>query len=94
MQEEKDPLPGAPAPDGKIEFPAGRLALPGTRSGRLVNAWSLSLCGAIAALAGLCVFRPDPYLDILRFVPEGLFILYNEKAGTAFIGMNEDFQYS
>ena len=76
MQEEKDALPGTLAPDGKIEVPAGGLLLPGSRSGGLVNAWSLSLCGAVAALAGLCVFRPDPYLDILRFVPEGLFITF------------------
>ena len=77
MQEEKDaPIPEALAPDGKIEVPAGGLVLPDAHGKGLVNAWSLSLAGALAALTVLCTFWPDPYLDILRFVPGGLLITF------------------
>ncbi len=76
MQDAKDPLTGALSPEGKIEVPAGGLVLPDPRAGGLVNAWSLSLFGALAVLTVLCVFWPEPYLDILRFVPSGLFITF------------------
>lgn len=47
-------------------------SIPDPREWRIVNAWSIALAGAIMTLCWLAWFRPDPYLQILRFVPDGL----------------------
>jgi polar amino acid transport system permease protein len=76
QKENENVLPAGVAPEGKIEVPAGGLILPSPQKNSLINAWSLSLVGALGALTILCIFWPDPYLDILAFVPEGLFITF------------------
>ncbi len=77
MREDNDnSLPAGVAPEGKIEVPAGGLVLPEPRKNSVVNAWSLSLVGALTALTVLCTFFPDPYLEILKFVPGGLLITF------------------
>jgi polar amino acid transport system permease protein len=42
----------------------------------MINAWSLALFGAIATLTILCTVWPDPYLDVLTFLPGGLVITF------------------
>ena len=69
-------IPPNVAPEGKIVVPGGGLRLPDPPRRPVVNAWSLSLVGALAALVILCTFWPDPYLQILAFVPEGLLITF------------------
>ncbi len=75
-ENEENSLPAGIAPEGKIEVPAGGLVLPDSEKGNLVNAWSLSLVGAVVVLAFLCIVWPDPYLEILCFVPEGLLVTF------------------
>lgn len=36
------------------------------------SAWRISFFGAITLLVALPLFSPEPYLDILRFVPDGI----------------------
>jgi polar amino acid transport system permease protein len=38
----------------------------------LFSAWNISFFGALALLVLLPLFRPKPYLEILKFVPDGL----------------------
>jgi polar amino acid transport system permease protein len=41
-----------------------------------LSAWNISFFGAIAMLAGLAIFSPDPYQRILAFVPDGLAVTF------------------
>lgn len=75
-ENEENGLPAGLAPEGKIEVPAGGLVLPDSEKKGLVNAWSLSLVGAVVVLTVLCTVWPDPYLEILRFLPEGLVVTF------------------
>lgn len=47
---------------------------PGEKS--LINAWSISLAGAVGSLLALCVFFPDPYRQILFYLPDGILITF------------------
>lgn len=40
------------------------------------NAWKLSFYGALTAIGYLCISKPDPYWDILRFVPDGVLVTF------------------
>lgn len=51
-------------------------SIPNPREWRLINAWSISLCGAICSLVCLCLFWPDPYLQILAELPKGIAITF------------------
>ncbi len=75
-ENEENGLPAGMAPEGKIEVPAGGLVLPDSEKGGIINAWSLSLVGAVAVLTVLCTLWPDPYLEILRFLPGGLVVTF------------------
>ena len=76
LDEKNNDLPASVAPEGKIEVPAGGLVLPETRKGSMINAWSLALFGAVVVLTTLCTVWPDPYLDVLKFLPGGLVITF------------------
>lgn len=51
-------------------------SIPDPRERRLINAWSLAFTAAIATLVTLCVVSPDPYLNILLFLPDGLLVTF------------------
>ncbi len=51
-------------------------SIPDHREWRLVNAWSLALFGAIVSLILLCMVWPEPYLDIVAFLPDGLLVTF------------------
>lgn len=51
-------------------------SIPDPREWRVINAWSIALAGAVLTLFYLAWFKPDPYLDILRFVPDGLIVTF------------------
>jgi polar amino acid transport system permease protein len=38
----------------------------------VLSAWNISFFGAIIILVSLPIFSPDPYRDILKFVPDGI----------------------
>jgi polar amino acid transport system permease protein len=42
----------------------------------LFTAWRMAFFGALAALAALVALRPDPYLRILRFIPDGIVVTF------------------
>ena len=51
-------------------------AIPVASDKGLVSAWRLSFFGALATLAWLLIFHPDPYLRIMKFIPDGIFITF------------------
>jgi polar amino acid transport system permease protein len=55
----------------KIEVSDGAL-IPDKGDKNVFSAWNISFFGAIALLVILPVTKPQPYLDILKFVPDGV----------------------
>ncbi|NLX18651.1 MAG: amino acid ABC transporter permease, partial [Desulfobulbus sp.] len=51
-------------------------AIPRAGDKGLVSAWWLALIGAGSLLVLLPLLKPDPYLSILRFVPDGILITF------------------
>lgn len=51
-------------------------SIPNPREWRVVNAWSISLVGAVGSLIALCVIWPDPYQRILLYLPDGILITF------------------
>ncbi len=51
-------------------------AIPSKEDVGLFTAWRLAFVGSIAITVGLVVFKPDPYLEIIKFVPDGILITF------------------
>ena len=51
-------------------------AIPKASDKGLVSAWRISFLGAVAVLAYLLIDRPDPYLRIFKFVPDGILVTF------------------
>lgn len=62
-------------PPMRIEITDGA-SIPDPKDTRLITAWSLSLMGAVLLLGSLCVFKPEPYLDIVSLLPEGIWVTF------------------
>lgn len=62
-------------PPVRIEVTDGA-SIPDPKDKRLVTAWSLSLFGAVGLLVFLCVRWPDPYLHIVKLLPEGIWVTF------------------
>jgi len=59
----------------KIEIGDGA-AIPRRKDFGLFNAWYISFFGAIAAILLLVIFKPNPYLRILKFLPDGVVVTF------------------
>ena len=55
----------------KIEITDGTL-IPGKAEGSIFSAWKIAFFGAISLLVILPLAKPDPYLEILTFIPDGV----------------------
>lgn len=57
----------------------------------ILSAWNISFFGALFLLAFLAIRSPDPYMDILAFVPDGLLVTFGVTVtsiiGALFIGL-------
>ncbi len=51
-------------------------AIPSPRDKGLFTAWRISFFGTLAIIAYLLLFRPDPYLDIIKFLPDGIVVTF------------------
>ena len=51
-------------------------AIPDKSDKGLFTAWRVSCFGAIGLIILLCLVKPDPYLDILMFVPDGVLVTF------------------
>lgn len=63
------------ASDPITRMGGGAGSLPG-RSGGLLSAWWIAFLGALGALIGLVLFCPDPYLRLLKFLPDGILVTF------------------
>ncbi len=59
----------------KIDVTDGA-AIPSEKDKGLFTAWRIAFFGSILLIIGLCVFKPDPYLEILEFVPDGVMVTF------------------
>lgn len=59
----------------KIEVTDGTL-IPGKGEKAVFSAWKISFFGALVLLVLLPVLKPDPYFDILKFVPDGILVTF------------------
>jgi polar amino acid transport system permease protein len=51
-------------------------AIPRKSDKGLFTAWRFAFFGAIAAIAALVLFKPDPYREILLFLPDGVLVTF------------------
>jgi polar amino acid transport system permease protein len=51
-------------------------AIPRKKDKGLLNAWRLSLAGALGCIAFLVFSQPDPYWRILQFLPDGVLVTF------------------
>ncbi|WP_291327776.1 amino acid ABC transporter permease [Desulfovibrio sp. UCD-KL4C] len=59
----------------KIEVTDGA-SIPGQHDKGLLNAWWVSFIGAISVILFLVITKPDPYKDIILFVPDGILVTF------------------
>lgn len=52
------------------------VAIPTKADVGLFTAWRIAFFGAIAIFIGLAVFKPDPYWNIIKFVPDGILVTF------------------
>lgn len=51
-------------------------AIPSKKDIGLFSAWRISFCGAIVILIYLVISKPDPYLKIVKFLPDGIIVTF------------------
>ena len=51
-------------------------AIPRRKDAGLFSAWWIAFLGALLTLVSLLVFDPDPYLKILKFLPDGIVVTF------------------
>ena len=51
-------------------------AIPRKKDAGLFTAWRMAFFGALSCLALLATLRPDPYLAILKFIPDGIVVTF------------------
>jgi polar amino acid transport system permease protein len=76
----------APKPPPPIEVTDGA-AIPLKSDVGLFTAWRLAFFGALAAVALLAAARPDPYLRILLFVPDGVLVTFQVTVGAILLAL-------
>ncbi|WP_320169987.1 amino acid ABC transporter permease [Maridesulfovibrio sp.] len=59
----------------KIDVTDGA-GIPVKNDSGLLNAWWVSFIGALGIIAYLIIAKPDPYRDILLFVPDGIVVTF------------------
>jgi len=52
------------------------VAIPSKEDIGLFTAWRVAFFGAIGILLFLAIFKPDPYLKIMKFVPDGILVTF------------------
>lgn len=65
-----------PESKGNIVLVTDGASIPSPGELRIVNAWSISLVGAICALLALVLIWPEPYRRIVGYLPEGALITF------------------
>ncbi len=53
----------------------------------LFTAWRLAFVGALATLSWLAFTRPDPYMKIITFVPDGILVTFKVTVGAILLAL-------
>ena len=69
-----------PESKGNIVLVTEGPSIPSPEGRRIVSAWSIALFGAIATLFTLCAVWPEPYLDVVAFLPDGILTTFEVTA--------------
>ena len=64
-----------PQPTPRIEISDGA-SIPDPWDKNLINAWSISLFGAVFLLTYLCYTQPDKYGSVLKLLPDGIGVTF------------------
>ena len=59
----------------KIEVSEG-CAIPKKNDIGLFTAWRVAFTGSISIIIALVYFKPDPYLEIIKFLPDGILVTF------------------
>jgi polar amino acid transport system permease protein len=51
-------------------------SIPSKKDAGLFSAWRIAFVGAILTLSYLALSRPDPYYEILKFIPDGILVTF------------------
>ncbi|AJE04649.1 amino acid ABC transporter permease [Geobacter pickeringii] len=62
-------------------------AIPSKSDIGLFTAWRFAFFGAVILLVYLAVTRPDPYLAILKFVPDGILVTFEVTVGAILLAL-------
>ncbi|GAB4296572.1 MAG: amino acid ABC transporter permease [Desulfuromonadia bacterium] len=62
-------------------------AIPVKEDRGLFTAWRIAFVGAIMILVWLAWSRPDPYLEILKFVPDGIMVTFKVTVGAILLAI-------
>lgn len=52
------------------------VAIPSRKDPGLFTAWRFSFVGALLVVVSLVTFKPDPYLQIIKFLPDGILVTF------------------
>ena len=63
------------------------VAIPRKKDTGLFTAWRISFIGAVAAIVFLVVFKKDPYLAILKFLPDGILVTFQVTVEAIFLAV-------
>jgi polar amino acid transport system permease protein len=64
-------------PKKKVSIEIGDgAAIPSKEDVGLFTAWRVAFIGSIAVISYLVIFKRDPYLEIIKFVPDGILITF------------------
>ncbi|AAR36795.1 amino acid ABC transporter permease [Geobacter sulfurreducens] len=62
-------------------------AIPSKSDIGLFTAWRIAFVGAIGILVVLTITKPDPYLNILKFVPDGILVTFQVTVGAILLAL-------
>jgi len=79
MRNRREQLPTIEVGDGA--------AIPRPSDTGLFTAWRVAFFGATAAVVYLALTRPDPYLRILRFIPDGILVTFQVTVGAILLAL-------
>ena len=79
-------MSGSAEKSKKIEISDGG-AIPNKDDAGLFTAWRVTFVGAVSIIAALVYFKPDPYLDILKFLPDGIVVTFKVTIASIFLSL-------
>jgi polar amino acid transport system permease protein len=70
----------------RIDISDGQL-IPDREDKTILSAWNISFFGAVTILILLPILRPDPYLRIIRFIPDGILVTFQVTVISIFFSL-------